>query len=160
PVWGPLPSWLPPGSFQLGLATGMVGLLVGTWMLRGVRFLFTRGLGREALGLGDADLMMMVGAFLGWQPVVVAFFVGALMSLGFAIVQLLVYKDTSLPFGPGLAAGTVVTWLCWRWFGEAVQVLFFHETLLAICVGAGAGFMLLSSTLFGLRRGPREPEPV
>src|SRR5581483_7467177 len=72
----------------------------------------------------------------------------------------LVYKDTSLPFGPGLAAGTVVTWLCWRWFGEAVQGLFFHETLLAICVGAGAGFMLLSSTLFGLRRGPREPEPV
>jgi leader peptidase (prepilin peptidase)/N-methyltransferase len=159
PPWGPLPTWLPPWSVQLGASTGFAGLLVGTWMLRSVRYLFTRGLGREALGLGDADLMMMAGAFLGWQPVVVAFFAGALVTLGFAIIQLVVYKDSSLPFGPGLAAGTVLTWLCWRWIGEAVFVLFFNATLLFICVGAGAGFMLLSSSLLGLRR-PKEPTPV
>src|SRR5208337_1890734 len=28
PVWGPLPDWLPPESWQLGLATGLGGLLV------------------------------------------------------------------------------------------------------------------------------------
>src|SRR5206468_3727462 len=47
PVWGPLPDWLSYGSWQLGLATGVAGLLVGTWMMRGVAFLFSRGLGRE-----------------------------------------------------------------------------------------------------------------
>ena len=26
-MWGPLPSWLPAGSWQLGLATGLVGLV-------------------------------------------------------------------------------------------------------------------------------------
>jgi leader peptidase (prepilin peptidase)/N-methyltransferase len=159
PVWGPLPDWLTPGSPQLGFATGLTGLLVGTWMLRSVRYLFTRGLGREALGLGDADLMMMAGAFLGWQPVVAAFFAGAFVTLGFAIVQLVVYKDNSLPFGPGLAAGTVLTWLCWRWIGGTMFMLFFNSMLLLILIGAGAGFMLLSSTLLGMRR-PKEPTPL
>jgi leader peptidase (prepilin peptidase)/N-methyltransferase len=160
PPWGPPPSWLPPGSWRLGLATGLVGMLVGTWMLRGVRWVFSRGLGREALGLGDADLMMMAGAFLGWQPVVVAFFAGALVTLGFAIVQAVVFRENALPFGPGLAAGTVLTWLCWRWIAPAVQPLMFNEFLLFLCVGAGAGFMLVTSALFRLRRGPEAPEPA
>jgi leader peptidase (prepilin peptidase) / N-methyltransferase len=157
PVWGPPPAWMPGGSHLLGLATGVAGILVGTWMLRGVRSVFSRGLGQEALGLGDADLMMMAGAFLGWQPVVVAFFVGALVTLGFAIAQLVIYRDNSLPFGPGLAAGTVITWLCWRWISPPFQVLMFDEILLLVCVGAGAGFMFVSSSLLGRIR-PRKLE--
>jgi leader peptidase (prepilin peptidase)/N-methyltransferase len=156
PLWGPLPPWMPPGGYLSGLMTGVAGVLVGTWMLRGVRTVFSRGLGQEALGLGDADLMMMAGAFLGWQPVVVAFFVGAIVTLGFAIAQLIINKDKSLPFGPGLAAGIVITWLCWRWIGPAVQPLLFHELLLAICVGLGLGFMFVASALLGMlprRRG-------
>jgi leader peptidase (prepilin peptidase) / N-methyltransferase len=160
PVWGPLPDWMPLGSHRAGFATGLTGLLVGTWMLRGVRVLFSRGLGKEALGLGDADLMMMAGAFLGWQPVVVAFFMGALVTLGFAIIQLVVFRDSSLPFGPGLAAGTVITWLCWRWIGPAVQAFFFWPTLLAICVIFGAGFMLVASVLIRRVRGPEVPSPA
>ena len=75
PVWYPLPAWLPPGSWQLGLATGLAGALAGLLMLRGVRLLFGLGRGVEGLGVGDADLMMMAGAFVGWQPVVLAFFI-------------------------------------------------------------------------------------
>jgi leader peptidase (prepilin peptidase)/N-methyltransferase len=158
PLWGALPDWVPLGSHRAGFATGLAGILVGTWMLRGVRAVFTRGLGREALGLGDADLMMMVGAFLGWQPVVIAFFAGALVTLGFAIVQMVVYRENALPFGPGLAVGTVLTWLGWRWVGPAMQGLLFNEVLLFVCTGAGAAFMLLMSALFRLRRGPQAPE--
>src|SRR5262249_3386012 len=72
PVWGPLPGWLPPGSWQLGLATGLAGAAAGSLLVRGVRFLAGQALGKEAMGMGDADLMMMAGAFLGWQIVVVA----------------------------------------------------------------------------------------
>ena len=50
PVWGPLPAWLPAGSWKLGLATGLAGALVGTFMLRSVKFLFEKGLRKEALG--------------------------------------------------------------------------------------------------------------
>jgi leader peptidase (prepilin peptidase)/N-methyltransferase len=89
PVWGPLPDWLPPGSWQLGLATGLAGLLGGTLLLRALRILFSRGLGVEAMGLGDADLMMMAGSFVGWQPVLVAFFLSALPGLVFALAHML-----------------------------------------------------------------------
>jgi hypothetical protein len=34
----------------------------------------------------------------------------------------------------------------------------FNEWLLGICVAAGAAFMLLTSALFRLRRGPEIPE--
>jgi leader peptidase (prepilin peptidase)/N-methyltransferase len=158
PVWESLPDWMPLGSHLSGLATGLAGALVGTWMLRAVRVVFSKGLGREALGLGDADLMMMAGSFLGWQPVVVAFFVGALVTLGFAIIQAVVFRDSSLPFGPGLAVGVVVTWLCWRSIGPHVQPLLFHPTLLTVVVGAGFGFMFLMSALFRVFRGPQVSE--
>src|SRR5262249_34248568 len=75
PVWYPLPEWLPPGSPQLGLATGVAGVLAGAGLPRVIGFLFKAGRGKEGLGIGDADLMMMAGAFLGWQLVIVAFFV-------------------------------------------------------------------------------------
>src|SRR5262249_31902271 len=67
PVWGPLPDSLPSGSWQLGFVTGLAGAAAGNLMMRSVKFIFEKGMGREALGLGDADLMMMAGAFIGWQ---------------------------------------------------------------------------------------------
>jgi leader peptidase (prepilin peptidase) / N-methyltransferase len=153
PVWGPLPDWLPPGDWKTGLATGLGGALVGTLMMRGVAFLFSRGLGREALGLGDADLMMMAGAFLGWQPVVVAFFLSVVPALVFGVVQMTVKRDNELPFGPSLAAGIVLTFLCWRWIGRELQPLFFWGGMMAAVVVLGAVFMLLSSYVIRVSRG-------
>jgi leader peptidase (prepilin peptidase)/N-methyltransferase len=154
PAWGPLPDWLAPGTAPAGLATGIVGALVGTFLVRGVRFLATRGLGREALGLGDADLMMMVGSFLGWQAVVVSFFVGALAALGIAVIQVVVFRDDSLPFGPGLAVGAVATWLGWAHLGPAIQPLAFDATLLGFVVGAGGGLLFVLCWLMGRLRPP------
>src|SRR5262249_55300861 len=90
PFWWPLPDWLGIGGDWLtGLMTALVGVLVGTLVLRLVRFVFSTGLGVEALGLGDADLMMMAGAFLGWQPVVVAFFISPFVALILTVAQFL-----------------------------------------------------------------------
>jgi leader peptidase (prepilin peptidase)/N-methyltransferase len=152
PVWGPLPAGLEPGDWKTGLATGLAGALVGTFMMRGVAFLFSRGLGREALGLGDADLMMMAGAFLGWQPVVVAFFLSVIPALVFGVVQMAVKRDNELPFGPSLAAGIVLTFLCWRWIGREMQPFFFWGAMLAAVVVLGAVFMLLSSYIIRISR--------
>jgi leader peptidase (prepilin peptidase)/N-methyltransferase len=157
PVWGPLPAWLVPGDWKQGLATGLAGMLVGTLMMRAVSFLFSRGLGREALGLGDADLMMMAGAFLGWQPVVVAFFLSVVPALVFGIVLLVVKRENELPFGPSLAAGIIMAWLGWRWIGPELQPLFFDGFLLTPIVVLGAVFMLVSSYVIGLRK-ERAPE--
>ena len=58
-------------------------------VIRVVRFTFGVTRGIEALGVGDADLMMMAGGFVGWQPIVVSCFVAAFPGLLFGIVQLL-----------------------------------------------------------------------
>lgn len=155
PVWGPLPAWLAPGgNWQTGLATGLAGMLVGSILLRAIGFLFSTGLGKEALGLGDADLMMMAGAFLGWQPILVAFFVSVFPALVFGIVQMTVNRDHSLPFGPSLAMGVVLTFLGWRYVaGSPLQMmLFWGQMLLWLAVMAGV-FMFGSSYLLRLLRG-------
>jgi leader peptidase (prepilin peptidase)/N-methyltransferase len=152
PIWGPPPAWLEPGSWQMGLATGLAGALAGTLVLRAVAFLFGAGLGKEALGLGDADLMMMAGSFLGWQAMIVAFLVSVVPALVVGILQLAIRRDNSLPFGPSLAAGVIITMLCWKWIAPRVQILFFWPTLLVCVVVVGAAFMLLSSYLFRLVR--------
>jgi leader peptidase (prepilin peptidase)/N-methyltransferase len=147
PVWGPLPSWLEPGTWQTGLVTGLAGALVGTLMLRGIAFLFSTGLGKEALGLGDADLMMMAGAFLGWQLVVVAFFVSVVPALFVGVFQILARNDSSMPFGPSLAMGVIITFLCWKWIGPRVQILFFFWEFMLALIILGGGFMLGASFL-------------
>jgi leader peptidase (prepilin peptidase)/N-methyltransferase len=158
PVWGPLPDWLPPESWQLGLATGLGGMLMGTFLLRIIGFIFSSGLGKEGLGLGDADLMMMAGSFLGWQVVVVAFFLSVVPALFFGIFQVLVHKDNSLPFGPSLAAGTLMACLGWRWIGPFVQPLFFWGQLLPMVAGLGAVVLLVSSLAMRMLRGFANPE--
>jgi leader peptidase (prepilin peptidase)/N-methyltransferase len=159
PLWGPLPAWLPPGHWKTGLATGLAGMLVGTLMMRAVSFLFSKGLGREALGLGDADLMMMAGAFLGWQPVVVAFFLSVVPALAFGIVQLAVKRDNELAFGPSLAAGIVAAFIGWRWIGPELQMLFFDSGILIPLAVLGAVFMLVASYVIRVGKGKMaEPE--
>jgi len=159
PAWGPLPDWLPLGSAQLGLATGLAGFFVGTLMLRAVGFLFSKGLGREALGLGDADLMMMAGCFLGWQLVVAAFFVSVVPALFFGLFQLVVRGDHELPFGPSLSAGLMIALLTWTWLGPPLQFMFFHPLILLGLAGFGAFSMLGLSYVMRIVRGGPEPGP-
>jgi leader peptidase (prepilin peptidase) / N-methyltransferase len=150
PVWGPPPDWLPADSWSLGLVTGLAGALAGTMMLRWVRTVATKGLGMgEALGLGDADLMMMAGAFIGWQPVVVAFFLSTLPALLIALFQLVRHGERAVTFGPSLAIGVLATYLLWPILGPFVQVIFFYGYFLGI-LAVGGTIMMIASTV-GIR---------
>jgi leader peptidase (prepilin peptidase)/N-methyltransferase len=159
PVWGPLPDALAPGgNWQTGLATGLAGLFAGTLAMRGVRSLFSRGFQKEGLGLGDADLMMMAGAFLGWQPVVMAFFVAAFPGLVIGVTRVIVVGDHALPFGPSLVLGIIITWLGWHWIGPYIQVVFFNGPfVLSLAVGC-AVFMLAAGYVFRVVRITRGGE--
>src|SRR5262249_60793370 len=102
-----LPAGLPWESWKTGLLTGLAGVAAGTLMLRVVRFSFNKGRGIEGLGVGDADLMMMAGAFVGWQPVIVAFFVSVFPARLFGVRQIIRKGDQPLPYGPSLPLGTL-----------------------------------------------------
>lgn len=169
PVVGPPPAWAPAATWKLGVLNSLLGALAGSLVVRGVKWLFETGFGREALGLGDADLLMMAGAFLGWQPVVLSLFVGAFAALlVFKLPAIVIAAvrgsgvDRELPFGPGLAVGVVVTWFAWPWLATKVQPVFFDiQVVLMVVAVIGVG-MLASGLL--LRRkadpAPELPQPV
>jgi len=124
---------------------------------RGTKLIFELGLGKEALGLGDADLLMMSGAFLGWQAIALALPVGAVLTL-FVVVPAMVWSkirgrptESHLPFGPGIAAGVVCCWFGWPFWGRLVQAVFFDAFLLGFVVLIMGGGMLIAG-LF-LRKG-------
>lgn len=171
PFYGPTFAFAPPGSFTLGLMNSLIGALAGSLVVRFVKAAFEVGFGREAMGLGDADLLMLAGAFLGWQIAVLSLFVGALCALVLKVVMSVVVREPAappaspvggvpldsreLPFGPGLAIGVVVTWFAWPWLGPAIQYVFFDWVVLLfsgilLCVG------VLASGLF-LRRPEEAP---
>lgn len=154
PFWWPLPAWFGPGNnIQTGLVIGIAGALAGTAFLRVIRSVFTWGLGIEALGLGDADLMMMAGAFMGWQPVVVAFVIGVFIGLGFGVGQLVLRGDNMIPFGPSLALGIACTALGWAWVAPRVEDLFFNGFLLVTLAILLTVLMFASSYILGMIRG-------
>jgi len=153
PAWYPWPSWAPPGTWRMGLLNSLAGILIGSMVPRSIRFLFGLGRQKEGLGMGDADLMMMAGAFLGWQVVVVAFFVSVFPGLLLGIVQLIRRGDQSLPFGPPLALGTMITVYCWGGLGRTFQPFFFAPDLIIGLVVVGAVFLLMASFILRLIRG-------
>jgi len=73
--------------------------------------------------------LAMIGAFLGWKPVLLTIMVGALVGsvIGLGLIALKVMRrDQYLPFGPFLALGAVVS-------------LFFYRELLTWYLGLIAG---------------------
>lgn len=164
PFAGPPPEWAPGGSWQLGLLTGLIGAAAGMFVGRAVKFLFEVGLGKPALGLGDADLLMMAGAFLGWQPAVLALPIGALVTLP-VILPILAFAKlrgrdagNELPFGPGIAAGVVMVWLGWPWLGDFARILFDPVMVAVIAIIMGGG-MFVAGLIIG-RRPEQVSEPV
>jgi leader peptidase (prepilin peptidase)/N-methyltransferase len=152
PVWYELPGWMPPTSWLAGLATGLAGMVVGMVMLRGVRFVFGVGRGLEGLGVGDADLMMMAGAFVGWQPIVIAFFVGVFPALFFGVYHLVSRGNQELPFGPSLAIGVVATLLGWQWIGARLGPLPFELPVIVFLGSAAVVFLFIAALLLRLTR--------
>ena len=99
---------------SLGLPPGWLASLLGIVLGGAIPFLiaeaYMRLRGHEGLGMGDVKMLAMIGAFLGWQLMLVtlvfASFAGSIVGLGFvAAGRGLKY---ALPFGTFLAAGAFV----------------------------------------------------
>jgi leader peptidase (prepilin peptidase)/N-methyltransferase len=123
-----------------GLGVGLVGMAAGGGLTWTIRFVFSRVFRREAMGFGDVMLMAMIGAFLGWQMAVLAFFLSPFFGLGHAAWKLGRYlekrligaqsssADRELAFGPYLSMAATALVLTWPWLWPAWARGFF-ETL-------------------------------
>jgi prepilin signal peptidase PulO-like enzyme (type II secretory pathway) len=129
--------WQSDGAPWKGLLTALVGLGFGGCLVWAVRIGGSIALGKEAMGFGDVTLMAMIGAYLGWQPCLMIFFVSPFAALAIAIVQLVTTGRRDLPYGPYLCASAFVVILFWPWFWKNFQGIFamgwFLPTILASC---------------------------
>jgi len=117
----------PPRVLQ-ALGGSFIGYLSGAGIVWAVRMFGTLGFGREAMGLGDVHLMGAVGAVLGWFDPLVIFFIAPFLGLGWVLACGLVSRITrtkgrELPYGPHLAAATVLLFFCRPVLVDAWQVM-------------------------------------
>ncbi len=97
------------------LMTGILGALVGLWCFDLIRLAGSFWLNTEAMGDGDPKLAAMLGAWLGWQLLLLAGFVACLIGSvvgGMAIAMGSLKQGQGFPFGPFLALGGLVS-LIW-----------------------------------------------
>ena len=107
-----------------GLASAAIGAAVGFGVLWIVGTLGTWVFKEDAMGGGDIKMMGMVGAFLGWQGVLLTIFLGALLgSLIFVPLHLAGHKKL-VPFGIFLSIAAAVTYALGPalidWYGYVV----------------------------------------
>jgi prepilin signal peptidase PulO-like enzyme (type II secretory pathway) len=148
-------GWLAGGDHWRALVSALGGVIVSAgivWLTRGGASL---ALGREAMGLGDVTLMAMVGAWLGWQPCVLACFLAVFIGLAHGVAQLVIRGEAELPFGPSLCAAAAVVVLAWRPLWERAAVFFERPLEMAAVVGAVIG--LTGATLWVWHRVRRFP---
>jgi len=106
-------GWSLGGPHWAGLLTALVGLVGGGGIVWAVRVIGSVALRKEAMGFGDVTLMMMIGAFVGWQPCLIIFFLAPFAGLAVGLVQWIFRRDQVIPYGPFLClatAGMVATW--------------------------------------------------
>ncbi|MFT5422501.1 MAG: leader peptidase (prepilin peptidase)/N-methyltransferase [Phycisphaerales bacterium] len=105
---GEAPLWL------TVLSGVLLGYLIGGAVVWGVRILGSLAFGKEAMGLGDVHLMAAVGACIGWIDPVIAFFLAAFLGTGWEFARRILggTLNKALPYGPHLAAATVLVVLC------------------------------------------------
>ena len=68
--------------------------------------------GKEGMGYGDANIMAVVGAFLGWKNVLITLFAASLVGALVGITLILFGRSTRekpIPFGPFISAGAVIS---------------------------------------------------
>ena len=97
---------LPPGWLA-----SLIGLLAGAGVLFAIMEAYARARGFEGLGMGDVKMLAMIGAFLGWQlmllTLVLASFAGSVVGIGLMAARRAGAR-TALPFGTFLAVGALV----------------------------------------------------
>ncbi|MEM9806068.1 MAG: prepilin peptidase [Cyanobacteria bacterium P01_D01_bin.56] len=115
-------SFLAAGNNQpltVALAASVAASILGLWLFDGISLIGAFVTGKTVMGGGDGKLAAMLGAWLGWQglllSLLLASILGALIgSLGVAMG--LLSRRQPIPFGPFLAFGAGIS----VFFGNAL----------------------------------------
>ncbi len=98
-------------AFLQRILNSFIGLLVGGGSLLFVAIVGKWIFKKDAMGGGDIKLMAGVGAFIGWEKVLFAIFLGSLFGSIVGIFLILlkkIIKKQEIAFGPYLALGSYI----------------------------------------------------
>jgi prepilin signal peptidase PulO-like enzyme (type II secretory pathway) len=110
--------WYLGTPYWTGLLSSLVGMAASGGIVWAVRVLGTWALGREAMGFGDVTLMAMIGAFLGWQPCLMVFFLAPFAGLLIGVLSVVLRSEHEIPYGPFLSLAAVAVVIWWGWFWD------------------------------------------
>jgi len=99
------------GLTRVSFLESVTGAIFGYGVLWLVAMLFRKLMKKEGLGVGDMELLGMIGSFLGLQAVWFSLFIGSLSGSLVGVAYLYFTKKdryTPIPFGPFLILGAVV----------------------------------------------------
>ncbi len=124
--------WYTGGDAWIGLLSSLAGMIIGGGIVWSVRVIGSFALGKEAMGFGDVTLMMMVGAFLGWQASLIIFFLAPFAGLVVGIFQLALRRDDVIPYGPFLCLAACFVVVQWGMLWPRAEALFSLGTVVPI----------------------------
>lgn len=137
----------------LGFLTGIVGIVVGggtVWVVRAVTSWVFR---TEAIGFGDVTLMGMVGAFLGWQTTVLAFFLAPLSAVVVGIFAWILTGNRAIPYGPHLSIASAVCLFFWRPLWNWAVELFDHMGIVLFMAAAMLVVLVIVASMIQAIKG-------
>lgn len=111
------------GLIRMGIDAGhrpdAVAGFFSVSLFLGILYIFTKGKG---IGGGDIKLMAVSGLMLGWQKNILAFFIGALLTILIHPFRMVFAgSGRRLAFGPYLSAGIIISML---WGGRILSAYF------------------------------------
>ena len=87
--------------FNVMVADSFAGLIIGFSVFYLIRWFFYKYKKIEGMGLGDAKLMMMIGAWLGLKSILFVMFFSSLTALIVAVPLTIIKKDKRYPIPYG-----------------------------------------------------------
>ncbi len=128
--------WWTCGFSWAGLLSSLTGMAAGMVIIWAVRLVGGAVLRKEAMGFGDVTLMAMIGAFTGWQAILIIFFLAPLAGLVVGLLQFLLHRTQVIPYGPFLCLATLVTLVYWSPIWVHLQPAFAVRGLIPITMVA------------------------
>jgi leader peptidase (prepilin peptidase)/N-methyltransferase len=96
-------------SHKLSFLYSCLGLTVGGGSIYLTGLLGDFIFKKESMGGGDVKLLAMVGAFIGWKLVLLAFFISPLFGAIVGIILKIRSNVSTIPYGPFLSLGTIIS---------------------------------------------------
>jgi leader peptidase (prepilin peptidase) / N-methyltransferase len=128
------------------LLSSLVGMAAGGGLVWLVRIIGAVTLRREAMGFGDVTLMAMMGAYLGWQPCLMIFFLAPFAGLIVGVLRLILFRDKEIPYGPFLCLAALLVIVRWNTIWDYTWHIFAMGWFVPLVV---LGCLILMAVMLG-----------